>query len=149
MDTFDLLTRELLHLKARLPDTPFLIGGGMGLYLRSEYHESERSPRYRRPVPTRSTKDLDVILSAEVIADADQMDKIREALADLGYEATTPHFQFARELGDSGREVEIDLLAAPPRIDQEEQVKQSGIRARPHESEGIHGRVAEEALAVA
>jgi len=35
-DTFDVLTRELLRLKAHLPDTPFLIGGGMGLYLRSE-----------------------------------------------------------------------------------------------------------------
>lgn len=148
MNTFDLLTRELLHLKARLSDIPFLIGGGMGLYLRSEYHESERSPRYQRPVPTRSTKDLDVILSAEVIADADRMDQIREALSNLGYKATTPHFQFARELGDNGREVEIDLLAAPPRTDQEEQVKQSGIRARPHESEGIHGRVAEEARSV-
>jgi hypothetical protein len=62
MDTFDLLTRELLQLKARLPDTSLLIEGGMGIYLRSEYHESDRPPRYLRPVPTRSTKDLDVIL---------------------------------------------------------------------------------------
>ncbi len=148
MDTFDRLTQELLNLKARLPDTPFLIGGGMGLYLRSEYHDSERSPRYPRPVPSRSTKDLDVILSAEMIANAVQMDQLREALADLGYEATTPHFQFARELGDTGHEVEIDLLTAPPRTEQKDEVKQSGIRARPHGSEGIHGRVAEEARSI-
>ncbi len=148
MDTFDRLTRELLRLKAQLPDTPFLIGGGMGLYLRSEYHDSGRSPRYSRPVPTRSTKDLDVILSAEVITDASRMDRIRDALDNLGYEATTEYFQFARELGESGREVEIDLLTAPPAEGQGDAVKQRGIRARPRESEDIHGRVAEEAQSI-
>lgn len=148
METFDLLTRELLHLKARLPDTPFLIGGGMGIYLRSQYHDSDRSPRYPRPVPTRSTKDLDVILSAEVIADASHMDQIRDALDELGYEATAEYFQFARDIGESGRDVEIDLLTAPPSDEQADAVKRSGFRARPHESENIHGRVAEEAQSI-
>ena len=148
MNTFDLLTRELLQLKAQLPDTPFLIGGGMGIYLRSEYHDSDRSPRYPRPIPTRSTKDLDVILSAEVIVDASHMDRIRDALDDLGYEATTEYFQFARDIGESGREVEIDLLTAPPADEHADAVKQSGFRARPRESEGIHGRVAEEAQSI-
>lgn len=148
MNTFDLLTRELLQLKARLPDTPFLIGGGMGLYLRSVYHESDRSPRYPRPAPTRSTQDIDVILSAEVITDANQMDQIRDALDDLGYEATTQYFQFARTINDSDHEVEVDLLSAPPRPEHEEKVKQSGIRVRPTASEGIHGRVADEARSI-
>jgi hypothetical protein len=44
--------------------------------------------------------------------------------------------------------VEVDLLTAPPREEQAEQVKQSGIRARPRESPGIHGRVAEEARSI-
>lgn len=148
MSAFDVLTRELLHLKAHLPDTPFLIGGGMGLYLRSAYHDSKRSPRYPRPVPTRSTKDLDVILSGEVIADASQMDRIRDALDDLGYEATTEYFQFARHAGDSGQDVEIDLLTAPPSDEHADAVKQRGIRVRPRASKGIHGRLAKEAQSI-
>lgn len=148
MNTHDLLTRELLELKARLPETPFFIGGGMGLYLRSAYHDSPRSPRYPKAPPTRSTKDLDVILSADLIADSRQMDAIREALDDLGYDVKTPNFQFKKEVDASGREVEVDLLTAPPREEQAEQVKESGIRARPRGSPDIHGRVAEEARSI-
>jgi hypothetical protein len=147
-NTFDLLTRELLRLRAHLPGTPFLIGGGMGLYLRSRYYKADRSPRYPLPVPIRSTKDLDVILSAELIADTAQMDRIRDALDHMGYSATTRYFQFAREIGDSGRDVEIDLLAAPPSEGQADAVKKSGFRVRPRESKHIHGRITEEARSI-
>lgn len=148
MNTSNLLTREILHLKSYLPETPFLVGGGMGLYLRSEYHTGTRSPRYPRPVPTRSTKDIDVILSAELIADADQMDQIRDAIDDLGYQATAHYFQFERRVGDQGRMIEIDLLAAPPKSTDRDRVKQRGFRIRPLGSEKIHGRVANEARSI-
>jgi hypothetical protein len=65
-----------------------------------------------------------------------------------GYEATAEYFQFAREIGESGREVEIDLLTAPPADEHADAVKQSAFRTRPCESEGIHGRVAEEAQSI-
>lgn len=148
MDTFNLLTREILHLKSRLPETPFLVGGGMGLYLRSMYHTKERSRRYPRPVPTRSTKDIDVILSAELIANAKQMDRVRDAIDDLGYRVTAKYFQFERDVGDQGQTVEIDLLAAPPRSEDRDRVKRSGFRVRPQESEKIHGHIAEEAHSI-
>jgi hypothetical protein len=83
-----------------------------------------------------------------VIADANQMDQIRDALDDLGYEATTEYFQFARKINDSDHEVEVDLLSAPPRAEHKEKVKQSGFRVRPTASEGIHGRVADEAQSI-
>jgi len=76
------------------------------------------------------------------------MGQIRDALSDMGYEATTEYFQFARGVGDSGRVVEIDLLTAPPSDDQADTVKRSGFRVRPRKSEGIHGRVAEEAQSI-
>ena len=76
------------------------------------------------------------------------MDAIREALDDLGYDVKTPNFQFKKTVDASGRELEIDLLTAPPREEHAEQVKQSGIRARPRDSPEIHGRIAEEAQSI-
>lgn len=148
MKTLDLLTRELLLLKAHLPNTPFLVGGGMGLYLRSMYHYGNRSPRYPRPVPTRSTQDIDVILSADLIVSAEHMDQIRDVLDELGYDATTEYFQFKRIIGDESHTVEVDLIAAPPHPQQEEQVKIGRVRIRPHKSEKIHARLSEESYAI-
>jgi len=148
MKRFDLLTRELLRLKAQLPTTPFLVGGGMGLYLRSVYFDSDRSPRYSRAVPTRSTQDIDMMLSGEVIADDTHMREIRDALQTLGYEVRTPNFQFVQRMADSDREVEVDLLTAPPHAEDETHVKISGFRVRPVQSKGIHAYLTKEARSI-
>lgn len=148
MNKFDLLTRELLRLKAQLKTTPFLVSGGMGLYLRSVYLDSDRSPRYPRRVPTRSTQDIDVMLSAEVIADDMHMRRVRDALQALEYDVKTPNFQFVRRIKGSSHMVEIDLLTAPPRAEDEVDVKISNVRVRPRQTKGIHAYLTEEATEI-
>ena len=62
-----------------------MIGGGMGLFLRETYHSHKRQPRYPVPLPGRSTQDLDVFLSADLIMDREAMEQLRDCLAELHY----------------------------------------------------------------
>lgn len=72
------LLDELLRIQEALDEVniPFLLGGGMGLYLRDLYPTGRRQQAYRYRIASRTTKDLDVFLSAEVIADADRMNRL-------------------------------------------------------------------------
>lgn len=61
----------------------------------------------------RTTQDIDIILSAEVVTDASSMKPIRTALDQIGFEVgeTAKYMQFARAV-EAGT-VKIDLLAGP------------------------------------
>ena len=149
---YRVLLDELLALKAALNPfgLPLMIGGGMGLYLRETYHPHKRQPRYPVPLPVRSTQDLDVFLSAEVIVDREAMEQIRDCIADLGYKPHEPFFQFIKAVKIGGREgqVKIDLLAAPPREDDLGAVKLNAHRIRPKKAKNIHAYYTEEARGI-
>lgn len=64
-----------------------LIGGGYGLLLRHRYLQKTGAHTLRRILPTRSTEDLDVFLTAELIADAEKVKALRDVHHTLGFEA--------------------------------------------------------------
>ncbi len=151
---FDVLLKELLTLNLRLNECgiSFILGGGMGLFLRDSNLGGTRSPRYPVRPESRTTKDLDVLLTADVIVDASRMSHLRDILGTLGYREVAAYFQFIREIefGDEDRnvEVKVDLLAAPPAEANREQVKIKPPRIRPKESEKIHGYLTKEAAGI-
>jgi hypothetical protein len=148
----DVLLEELLALNSRLEDAgvPVILGGGMGLYLRDRFLGGVRSPRYPLRPESRSTEDLDVLLNADVVVDADRMNGLRDVLDKMGYDELVPYFQFERSLEMAGtpRTVQVDLLAAPPDEAELDKVKIKRPRVRPQDSEDIHGYLTDEAAGI-
>lgn len=154
-DADDLLGTELARLARALRPhgLPVLIGGGYGLVLRQKHVEVIGVPTRRAVPEARATSDLDVFLTAEVIADASRVDALRETLHQLAYRPveTARYFQFVRDVDVRGaaREVKVDLLAPPPRDPVRlERVKVDATRIRPRAVQGIHARTAPEAFMV-
>ncbi len=148
MAILDDLLLELVHLSraCKFHDIPFILGGGMGLFLRETYHETRRQPRYPVAPGSRSTKDLDLFLTAELIIDAGKMDMLASILRERGYQPKTPYFQFERALSSDqpDRTVRVDLLSPPPPEGTEYLVKMHGLRIRPTGSrEHIHAYLTE------
>jgi hypothetical protein len=99
---------------------PLTVGGGFGLYLKREHlkRTGERTLLGPELWPRmRSTRDIDVFVRAEVVADPDRVRVLAEALDRLGYVAVegAKFMQFRREIERPGQslEVKIDLLVGP------------------------------------
>lgn len=161
MTVTDLLGAELARFAEALAPhgVPVIIGGGYGLLLRQQRAEASAEPTLM-PVPlARSTTDLDVFLSVEVVADAEAMGAIGRVLGEMGYTVVegAKHYQFAREVVYRGRTVplKVDLLAPPPRPGTElrKQVKVDARRVRPRtRADGapvVQAHTTEEAFTVA
>lgn len=93
-----------------------LLAGGYGLYLKQLNLAAGRHrtliPVDHWPVP-RATQDLDLLLSAQLVADVPSMDAVRECLDAQGYSVVvgSEYLQFSRVVTGSQR-VKIDLLTA-------------------------------------
>src|SRR5690606_25953427 len=117
----DPLFRELRRLTAALAPhgIPVILGGGYGLLLRQRRIEERAADTLMALPVERATRDLDVFLTIELLADAEKAEAIRNALHALDYEAIRgkESYQFVRMTGDAGfeRGVKIDLLAPVPR----------------------------------
>lgn len=66
----DLLVEHLVELSEKLKphQIPVIVGGGMSSYLRCVFLYKNAISRYGFSIDTRSTDDLDVFLTTEVIA---------------------------------------------------------------------------------
>lgn len=113
-----LLRTSLLDLLHALGDDAqgILLGGGYGLYLK-QLHLAEAGVRTLIsadlwPAP-RATQDLDLMLSAELVADARSMTAVRTALDKLNYKVIkgSEYLQFVRTIS-AMQFVKIDLLTA-------------------------------------
>jgi len=145
--------REQLRLLAselQKDDIKLILGGGYGLVLRTEnVRRTGVATRFDEIPEARSTNDLDLFLSAEIITSAEKTEKIRHALAKLGFEPVAPYFQFYLPVAYGGLEmpIKIDLLAAMPQSEAERRlVKISKPRIRPKKANNIHGFLTEEAI---
>lgn len=151
----DLLGAELQELATKLAphDVPVIIGGGYGLLLRQQHVEASGEPTLRAIPEARSTNDLDVFLTVELVADAEKMAALRDVLKELDYKAVegAEHYQFARDVAYRGetRQVKVDLLAPPPRDPAVlGQVKVDSRRVRPRATKNIHAHTTPEALTI-
>lgn len=151
----DILREELQSLAAALHPHGVLliIGGGYGLLLRQEY-VADTGIRTVRAIPeARSTNDLDIFLSVEIVTDGDKMAALRDVLHESGY---TPivgaeHYQFQKEVSyrNAPRTVKVDLLAPPPRDPGLLDRLRIDVRRIRHRDVGkIHAHVAPEAFSV-
>lgn len=113
-----------------------VIGGGYGLLLKANHVQRTDARTRLQQIPiARSTGDIDVFLTTEVITDKNNMAAIRGALDELGY-APVPgaeFYQFFREvvIAEVPRNLKFDFLAAPVLGEQAKKVKADVRRIRP------------------
>lgn len=143
---------RLLALELQKNQIKLILGGGYGLVLKTEYiRQTNVVTRFEEIPQARSTNDLDLFLSSEIITSAEKIEKIRDALEKLKFEPVAPFFQFLLPVTVEGlqQSVKIDLLAAPPETDEQRKlVKINKPRIRPKKAKNIHGYLTEEALTI-
>lgn len=150
----EIMIEFLLELKTELDkvNVPFILGGGMGLYLRRQYGANSQQPRYPFPLEMRATQDLDVFLTSEVIVAADKMEALKATLEKLKYKPSddAKYFQFLKKvvIGGSEQNLKIDFLAAPPREADLKKVKIKPPRIRSRDVEGLHAFLTDEAAGI-
>lgn len=151
----DVLRTELIRLASASAehDVPLIIGGGYGLLLRQEHIEGSRAKTIRAIPTARSTSDIDVFLSAEIMIDAEKLQALRQVLGAHGF-ASIPgaeHYQFSRAVTYRGvpSELKVDLLAPPPRdIPPGAGIKVDTRRIRNAGARGIHAHTTPEAFSI-
>jgi hypothetical protein len=151
----DLLRTELEGLAAALEQhaVPLIIGGGYGLLLRQQQVQQSGARTVREVPEARSTNDLDIFLSVEVVADSAKMEALRDVLRGSGYHSVegAEHYQFRKGVlyRGSEREIKVDLLAPPPRDPSRlEKVRVDVRRIRNRGVRGIHAHTVPEAFAI-
>lgn len=141
---------RLLATKLQKDDIKLILGGGYGLVLRTEYiRRTGVATRFDEIPDARSTNDLDLFLSAEIITSAEKIEKIRDALEKLNFVPVAPYFQFQLPVFYEGQDlpVKIDLLAPLPETETERKlVKINKPRIKPRKAGNIHGYLTEEAV---
>jgi hypothetical protein len=153
----DPLLSQLRQLAANLAakNIPLVIGGGYGLLLKANNVQRIGARTRLEQIPiARSTGDIDVILTTEVIIDKNNMAAIRQALDELDYSPVVgaEFYQFFREVIVEGapRNLKFDFLAAPVFGEQAKKVKADVRRIRPRAVTGapMHAHTTPEALTV-
>lgn len=131
-------------------DIPLIIGGGLSLYLRSFLLHKIRSPRYPKRVVQRSTKDIDIFLTSDLIVDTEKIEILRDSLTALDYKPKTKYFQFTKKIafGDTTREITIDILSAPPNDKDALKTKIRIPRIKPADVNNFHAYLVNEAQGI-
>jgi len=140
---------DLLH-KIQGTDIKLIIGGGFGIYLKTEHvlRVGVRTLFQEWPEP-RSTNDLDLYLRPEFLIQSAKLKPLAEAIAELGYQVVpgAEKYQFVKPGpgGSQAGSVKIDILTGPRSRFQGSSVKTDARRARPSPSVGIHAHPVDEA----
>jgi hypothetical protein len=128
-----------------------IIGGGFGIYLKTNYakRQNKRTLLNQWPEP-RSTNDLDLFLRPELLIESSKLKPMVSAITDLGYQVVpgAENYQFVKT-GPGGTDagsVKIDILTGPQSCFQGTQVTADTRRARPKPSVGMHAHPVDEAL---
>jgi len=141
---------DLLH-EMEGTDIKLIIGGGFGIYLKTDHVRRLGMRTLLREWPEpRSTNDLDLFLRPELLIESAKLKPLAEAIERLGYQvvAGAEKYQFVKP-GPDGAEagsVKIDLLTGPQIRFHGTRVRADARRARPNPSVGIHAHPVDEAL---
>lgn len=149
----DVLLEHLLELERELQkhDIQIIVGGGLSLYLRQTYRPAS-SPRYPINVETRSTDDIDLFLSSEIIVNRDKVEGIKSSLKKLNYQVVpeAKNFQFSKKVTLLGqdRTVKVDILSAPPKAKDLQEVEIHKPRIKPKGISDFHAYLTQEAFGI-
>lgn len=139
----DALRADLCRVARRVAceDVRLLLVGGYGILLKAEYIRANDIQTVAATLFPRATDDLDILLTARVVADTNRMEAVRDALRELGYEPVSggEYYQWSRDLeaeDGSASRVRIDLLSQIP--EDRSEVKITERRIRPHDFQGLH-----------
>lgn len=151
--TADPLRSELVSLATLLTQRGIIltVGGGYGLVLKREYVMSRNlRTRFQDPPYVRSTNDVDLFLTADLIVDGETTRVIREALEVLGYVPVdrAKYFQFFKPIEYQGAKVNLKFDFLAPPVDDPTRVSMDNRRIRPRSYPGFHARVTPEALTI-
>jgi hypothetical protein len=131
-------------------DIKLIIGGGFGIYLKTNHVRRMRVRTLLSEWPEpRSTNDLDLYLRPELLIESGKLKPLAKAIASLGYQVVpgAEKYQFVRP-GPGGVEagsIKIDILTGPQSRFQGTRVRTDNRRARPNPSVGIHAHPVDEA----
>ena len=148
----DQLVNHLIELNKAFEkeNVPLILGGGMGLYLRTVYGKRQESERYPFQTEARATADLDIFLKAETIVSKESIQKVKAILMKLNYSVLSQakYFQFNKQvmIAGSSKSVRLDFLSAPPREEDKDKVKlTSKPRIKPKGVKEFHAYNTDEA----
>jgi len=152
MNSIPDLKTSLLDLLYEIKDTDIklIIGGGFGIYLKTNYVQQERIPTLLKEWPEpRSTNDIDLFLRPELLVETSKLKPLSEAISRLGYEIVTgaEKYQFVKSgpgKTDTGS-IKIDILTGPQSSFEGTRVRVDQRRARPRPSVGVHAHPVDEA----
>jgi hypothetical protein len=140
---------DLLH-QIEGTDIKLIIGGGFGIYLKTDHVQLLGMRTLLREWPElRSTNDLDLFLRPELLIQSAKLKPLAKAIARLGFQVVpgAERYQFAKS-GPGGTDagsIKIDILTGPQRCFQGTRVRTDARRARPNPSVGIHAHPVDEA----
>jgi hypothetical protein len=146
------LHTELLDLLHELhgTDVKLIIGGGFGIYLKTDYVRRMEVRTLLREWPEpRSTGDIDLFLRPELLIEPAKLKPLAGAIARLGYKVVkgAEKYQFVKSRGhDKTGSIKIDILTGPQNRFKGTSVRTDSRRARPNPSVGIHAHPVDEAL---
>ncbi len=141
---------DLLY-ELRDADIKLIIGGGYGIYLRTEHRRfsGERTLFGTWP-EARSTNDLDLYLRPELLMDSAQLEPLSKALKELGYNPVpgAQNYQFVKPGpgGERAGSLKIDILTGPENRFHGTRVSVDERRAKPRPSVGVHAHPTNEAI---
>ena len=152
MITIPDLQTSLLDLLHEMEDTDIklIIGGGFGIYLKTDLVQRLGIRTLLREWPEpRSTNHLDLFLRPELLIDSGKLKPLSEAILRLSYQVVpgAEKYQFMKP-GPGGAEaggIKIDILTGPKSRFQGTRVRVDARRARPNPSVGIHAHPVDEA----
>lgn len=140
---------DLLH-EMEGTDIKLIIGGGFGIYLKTDHVQRLGMRTLVREWPEpRSTNDLDLFLRPELLIDSAKLKPLAEAILGLDYQVLpgAEKYQFVKP-GPGGADagsIKIDILTGPQSRFQGTRVRTDARRARPNPSVGIHAHPVDEA----
>jgi hypothetical protein len=152
MITISDLQKALLELLQEIKNTKIklIIGGGFGIYLRTEHirRQGYRTLLSEWPEP-RSTNDLDLFIRPELLIHPENLKPMALAIRKLGYKVVVgaEKYQFVKP-GPGGGEagsIKIDILTGPQAVFSGTKVKADKRRARPNPSIDLHAHPVDEA----
>lgn len=129
---------------------PLIVGGGFSLYIKTRFIKKLRSSRYVSQPFIRSTKDIDIFLSNELIVDSIAIENIKMVLEKLNFKVKTEYFQYRKEVivGSVKRDVVLDILSQPVPANNLHKVKIKKPRIKPIGVKEFHAFYHEEAIVI-